>query len=120
TCSSAPKICSLEPWRPTHMGRCLSIQGHELPGRWKVDAADDWAAAIAEGSEEVVGEVGMRAVATKSSLEQRSISSWVCFPIVLPSGQTQLPLDNRNNGGSDHQGDGVAMSAGIISPVDGR
>src|SRR5262245_55917860 len=40
---------------------------------------------------------------TKSSSEQRSISSWVCFPILLPSGQTQLPLENRCNGGSDHQ-----------------
>src|SRR5215467_1332603 len=41
---------------------------------------------------------------TKSSWEQRSISSWVCFPILVqPRDQPNLPLDNRNNGGSDHQ-----------------
>src|SRR5262249_18725634 len=30
TCSSAPNICSLKPWRPTHMGRCLQAQ-HSRP-----------------------------------------------------------------------------------------
>ena len=39
----------------------------------KVMARDGWTAAIAGGSEEVVGEVGITAVATKSSLERRSI-----------------------------------------------
>src|SRR5262245_22131541 len=39
---------------------------------------------------------------TKSSLEQRSISSWVCFPILVqPRDQPLLLMDNRNNGGSD-------------------
>src|SRR5262249_44061572 len=31
TCSFAPKSCSLKPWGPTHMGRCLSIQGRGSP-----------------------------------------------------------------------------------------
>src|SRR5262249_59760047 len=47
----------------------------------------------------------MRAVATKSALEQRGISFLVCFSM-LASGQTHSRLEpngDRYNGGSDHQ-----------------
>ena len=33
TCSFAPKTCSLKPWRPTHMGRCLQDQHSKAVAR---------------------------------------------------------------------------------------
>jgi hypothetical protein len=47
-------------------------EGHELPGKWSAEG-NGGTPIVAGRSEEVVGEVGIRAVATKSSLEQRSI-----------------------------------------------
>src|SRR5215813_9010590 len=76
---------------------------------------DGWTTAIAGRGKEVVGEIGMRAVATKSSLEQRSIWSWVWRPIVdNPRDQTQYTLDDRYNDGKRSSGDGAATSAVIL------
>src|SRR5262249_61405091 len=45
-----------------------------------------------------------RGRSTKSALEQRSISSWVCLTILgNPKGQIHLLLNKKHNGGSDHQ-----------------
>ena len=42
------------------LGEGEFTEGHELNRKWRVPKRDDWAKAVAGGSEEVAGEVGMR------------------------------------------------------------
>ena len=47
--------------------------------------------------------IGWRSRPTKSALEQRNISFWVCPPMAQRQDQPHLPMGDRYNGENDHQ-----------------
>ena len=64
-----------------------------------------WTPFVAGGGEEIVGEVGLRAVPDYDEFigAQKHLVLGSLSILVHPKEKTQLLLDNRYNGGSDHQ-----------------
>src|SRR5262249_26855157 len=87
-----------------HVSKRLGSRYRSGRSRHWVKSKNSKHPAVKRESEEDCGKRNGASASTKSSSEQRNIWSYVCPPILVhASDQGHVPLDNRNNGGSDHQ-----------------